>query len=68
VFGVGHWPMRTQNPRARTHPALPAPHTHSPNAPTQNPYISTQRPRAPDNKGTPDPDTNELSCMLYELI
>ena len=35
------------------------PHAHF--TPTQNPPISTQRPRAP-NKGTPDPDMPELNC------
>jgi hypothetical protein len=35
---------------------------HSHSAPSQNPHISTQRPRALDNKGMPDPGTNELSC------
>jgi hypothetical protein len=36
-------------------------HPHS--TPSQNPHISTQRPRVPDNKGMPDPGTNELSCV-----
>jgi hypothetical protein len=51
----------SQNPHALivTAPG-PAPHPLRPNSKSTHPHSAP--PRAPDNKGTPDPDTNEMSC------